>query len=221
MSIGKFYDWCYAHRHPIFLVGLVSFFLLPEIIQKVFLTDTRFPVIVLILVFSSVLIIHDPENDKPLIITLVLIFIFFLGIWSFLGTNQKMQSIAFTLLFVYFTLITYYLFLDILQSKDVTSSVIFGAFAGYFLIGVLFFFIFALLNVAYPETLNIDMEGDDSLENVLYFSFITLTTIGYGDFAPTSTLGQKIAILEGLTGQFYIAAVMATIVGKFLSGKEK
>jgi len=56
---------------------------------------------------------------------------------------------------------------------------------------------------------------------MFYFSFITLTTIGYGDFAPTSILGQKIAILEGLIGQFYIAIVMAILVGKFLSRDQK
>jgi hypothetical protein len=65
------------------------------------------------------------------------------------------------------------------------------------------------------------MSGKDSDHQVLYFSFITLTTIGYGDYAPTSTLGQKFAILEGLIGQFYIATIMAIIVGKFLSVKSE
>jgi hypothetical protein len=55
------------------------------------------------------------------------------------------------------------------------------------------------------------------MEDMFYFSFITLTTIGYGDFTPSSALGQKIAILEGLIGQFYLAIVMAILVGKFLS----
>jgi hypothetical protein len=85
---------------------------------------------------------------------------------------------------------------------------------------VLCTFMFALLDLAYPDTINVDMTQKDGVENTLYFSFITLTTIGYGDYAPISTLGQKVAILEGLLGQFYIATVMALIVGKFMnSGK--
>ena len=64
---------------------------------------------------------------------------------------------------------------------------------------------------------NVELINQEGIEDMFYFSFITLTTIGYGDFAPTSELGQKIVILEGLTGQFYIAIVMAILVGKFLS----
>jgi hypothetical protein len=150
---------------------------------------------------------------------MVLLFGVLMILWTFFYADNTMQVIPFSLLFVYFSFITYYLFLDVLHSKEVTSSLIFGAFAGYFLIGVLFSFMFVLINVAYPDTINVDMTQKDGVEHMLYFSFITLTTIGYGDYAPTSTLGQKMAILEGLIGQFYIATIMATIVGKFLNSK--
>lgn len=108
-----------------------------------------------------------------------------------------------------------------IRSKKVTGSVIIGAFAGYFMIGVMAFFIFAFLESAYPDTLNVDLESEGGMQDTFYFSFITLTTIGYGDFVPTSSLGQRIAILEGLIGQFYIAIVMAIIVGKYLSHKSE
>ena len=108
-----------------------------------------------------------------------------------------------------------------MTSKKITGSVIIGAFAGYFMIGVIYFFIFAFLDLAYPDTCSVDMSANEGIDDMFYFSFITLTTIGYGDFAPTSGLGQKIAILEGLIGQFYIACVMAILVGKFLSRDDK
>ena len=108
-----------------------------------------------------------------------------------------------------------------MQTKEITASVIIGAFAGYFMIGVINFFIYSLLDLAYPDTTNVDMTTNSGIGDMLYFSFITLTTIGYGDFSPTSALGQKLAILQGLIGQFYIAIIMAILVGKFLTHDTK
>ena len=153
--------------------------------------------------------------------SMVFVLIAFIFIWIFYENNDSMKILSFILLFCYFSFITYFLFQDIVQSKKVNASVIFGAFAGYFLIGVLFFFIFSLLDFYYPDTINVDTQAKTGIDHMIYFSFVTLTTIGYGDFAPISTLGQKVVILEGLFGQFYIAAVMATIVGKFLNTNSK
>jgi hypothetical protein len=201
------------------LAGLLAFFILPEIVEKVFFIRVRFPIIISLLIFSSILIIHTSKSKRILAYGIVLMFGILMVLWTFFDPENIMRIIPFSLLFIYFSFISYYLFLDVLYSEQVTSSVIFGAFACYFLIGVLFTFIFVLLDIAYPDTINVDMTNKEGIEHTLYFSFITLTTIGYGDYAPTSTLGQKVAILEGLIGQFYIATIMATIVGKFLSSK--
>lgn len=111
--------------------------------------------------------------------------------------------------------------MDLLRSKEITTSVIIGAFAGYFMIGVMFFFIFGFLDGYFTDTTSVDLIEENGIQDMVYFSFITLTTIGYGDFSPTSSLGQKIAILEGLIGQFYIAIVMAILVGKFITRDNK
>jgi voltage-gated potassium channel len=221
MAKSKFFNWSYEHRHPIFFTGLLLFFILPDIIEKVFFIQIKFPIIISILLFSSVLIIHTTSQRRFITYAIVVVFAAFIIIWILNENNSSMRGVSFSLLFIYFSFITYFLFSDIIYSRKVSTSVIFGAFAGYFLIGVLFFFIFTLLDLYYPDTINVDTAAKEGLDNALYFSFITLTTIGYGDYAPISTLGQKIAILEGLIGQFYIAAVMATIVGKFINTDSK
>jgi hypothetical protein len=53
----------------------------------------------------------------------------------------------------------------------------------------------------------------DTTRNFLYFSFVTITTVGYGDLTAGTNLGRSIAIAEALTGQIYLVTVVATIVG--------
>jgi hypothetical protein len=213
-------SWYFRHRHPIFLIGLLSFFILPEILEKIFFVSLNFPGRIALLIISSLPIIRTQKpKNHVIIIFVMLVFLSFIIIWAFHEKIRHLELIAFVLLFIYFSFISYFLFMDILNSKEVTLSVVFGAFTGYFIIGALFFFIFALLDVIYPDTVSVDMGIRGSADRIFYFSFVTLTTIGYGDILPTSVLGQKIAILEALFGQFYIAAIMATIVGKFLNAK--
>ena len=57
-------------------------------------------------------------------------------------------------------------------------------------------------------------------EKLMYFSFITLMTIGYGDILPVTDLAQKAAMLIGLLGQFYLVIITAVVVGKFIMQKE-
>jgi hypothetical protein len=55
--------------------------------------------------------------------------------------------------------------------------------------------------------------GEGDTEDFLYFSFATLTTVGYGDLTAASDLGRSLAIMEALIGQVYLVTVVALIVG--------
>ena len=59
--------------------------------------------------------------------------------------------------------------------------------------------------------------GRELIEPLMYFSYITLMTVGYGDMLPVSALAQKSVILVGLTGQFYLVIITAVVVGKYIS----
>lgn len=217
-EIQNIYNWLEDNRHPIFLAGLLGFFLLPVLLEKIFLIKVHFPIIITILIISGILLVHASTTRPWIGYALILLLLIFTIFWAVFDENESLRKIAFVVLFIYFAFLSFYLYKDLINSKIITPNVITGAFSGYFLIGVLFFFILALLEVFYPDTLSINLNDPNGLDDALYFSFITLTTIGYGDITPTSQLGQHVAVLEGLFGQFYIAIIMATIVGKFISG---
>ncbi len=217
----SFYNLMMKYRHPIFFIGLLFFFIFPEIIKAVSGIKLRFPLLITILIFSGMPIIHATKKKRALNYGIAGFLVSLMILWNFYDDSTFVNLLALGLLFIYFSVISYNLFLDIRQPRIITSSLLIGAFTGYFIVGVLYFFIFSFIDVLQPNTVNLDVNGINGFHDMFYFSFITLTTIGYGDFAPTSILGQKIAILEGLTGQFYIATVMAIFVGKFISNKKE
>jgi hypothetical protein len=56
---------------------------------------------------------------------------------------------------------------------------------------------------------------------MLYFSFTTLTTLGYGDIAPVSSIAQSLALLEALTGVLFTAVLMARLIGLHMRGESR
>ena len=80
---------------------------------------------------------------------------------------------------------------------------------------------FLMLNFAVPDSFtNIQTEAGH-LSDYLYFGFITLSTVGYGDITPTAPLARSLTIFVALGGQLYLVIVMAMIIGKFLNSQRQ
>ncbi|MBL7471436.1 ion channel [Robertkochia sediminum] len=109
---------------------------------------------------------------------------------------------------------------QIIQEQKVGVRVILGMFSGYVTLGFIGLFLLQLIMQGNPDAISFSRDipgttpGDGS--QLMYFSFITLLTIGYGDIVPNSMLAQKTVVLLGLAGQFYLTTVIAFIVGKYL-----
>jgi len=100
----------------------------------------------------------------------------------------------------------------------VTSDILRGTICVYFMIGFAFAIIYTLLNMTYPNAFH-GIEHRPTLfptghyhSEMIYFSFITLLAIGYGDIVPADDLTQMFAVSEGLVGQFYLAILVARMV---------
>ena len=94
----------------------------------------------------------------------------------------------------------------------VTLHTMFGVLCIYLLIGMLFSSAYALVGDAQSEPF-FGSGIDPDISDYLYFSFATMTTVGYGDLAAATDLGRSVAITEALIGQIYLVTVVAVIVG--------
>lgn len=126
------------------------------------------------------------------------------------------------LFFIFLVLITVSTGRQVLQRHSVTLNRIVGAICIYLLLGALWALLYQFIYVLDVGAFKTGV-GAVSLEHLhewVYFSFITLTTLGYGDIVPISSTARTIAFLEAIFGQFYIAILVAGLVGQYISRRE-
>jgi hypothetical protein len=119
-----------------------------------------------------------------------------------------------------FFVITFALILRYVLMHEVIFDNVVGALVAYLMIGVAMGQVYVLLEVNYPESFHASENIGDALHNthsrgaaLTYFSFATLTTSGYGDIVPAKPLSRTLAWMEAVAGQFYIAVLVAGMVG--------
>lgn len=201
-------------KYLFFLVALVSFMFIPSLVGSSH-AEIFTNILFILFIVSSLFLI----SSKSKVIIIFSYCIGILGISSeivhyFIITLSDNFQMAITLIFfIYFILLFSELIRQIFTSKVITLNVVLGAFSGYIMIGLIGFFVFRILFYANPMSFNI---AENPKQDLFYFAFITLTTIGYGDISPITDPARNFAIILGLVGQFYNTVIIAIIIGKFL-----
>jgi voltage-gated potassium channel len=97
-----------------------------------------------------------------------------------------------------------------------------GAICVFLLLGIIWSFAYSILELAVPGSFSGFEPGHDprSDSSWLYFSFVTLTTLGYGDITPESATARTFAFMQAVVGQFYIAVLVAGLVSAYISDKQ-
>lgn len=103
--------------------------------------------------------------------------------------------------------------------RDTNANSLVGAVCVYLLLGLIWALVYAGFVIFWPQGAfqGLVLDGKFSqFDNFLYFSFVTLTTAGYGDITPLNPLLRTIAYLEMITGQFYMAILVSGLVAHFM-----
>ena len=108
------------------------------------------------------------------------------------------------------------LFRFILRAPRVDSDVLCAAISAYLLLGLLWALAYILVGSLSPDAFRFTTGPPDSRSmegfNAFYFSFVTLSTIGFGDIAPVSNVARMLVVMEAITGLFYMAILIARLV---------
>ncbi len=104
----------------------------------------------------------------------------------------------------------------VLGGSKVDASELYGAVSVYVMIGITWGVLYLLLELISPGSFSgLGQVGESS--DFVYFSLVTLSTLGYGDIVPASRLARSLAALEAMSGQMYLAILMARLVGLWAS----
>lgn len=108
-------------------------------------------------------------------------------------------------------------FAELVGNRDATADSLVGAIFGYFVIAAACALLFRQMEGAHPGSFRLPAGGDLDTQ-MLYFSLITVTTAGYGDITPVTSLAQISAALEAALGTLYLAILIGRIVGQLAPG---
>ena len=104
----------------------------------------------------------------------------------------------------------------ILMSRQVTLRLLVAAICVYLMIGLLFTFVYLGVDRVHPNFFAQGAQKDPSI--YLYFSFITMTTVGFGDFTPGYSVPRVLVVFEAMLGQVFLVTAVARLVSLYSSG---
>jgi len=111
--------------------------------------------------------------------------------------------------------------IQLFQSPDqqITANRLVGAASVYLLLGLGLGVLNMLIELVLPGSYKgLDPNGDGSVGiDLIYYTFVSMTTLGYGDVVPIRPLAQAVAYMSAVAGQFYIATLVAGLVGAYVA----
>jgi hypothetical protein len=134
--------------------------------------------------------------------------------------SQHLSTISFLLNTLFFIIVTIALVAHVAVARLVDSSTLLCAINSYLLIGLTLSLLFLILDILIPESFTQANATEGGLSAFIYYGFVTLTTLGYGDITPANPVARSLASFTALFGQLYLVIIMALIIGKYLSGKK-
>ncbi len=183
-------------------------------------------VFVLTIIFSFVLIsgiLTVSDNRRLLFVGLIPLIIAVTARWTSYFTGNT-DLLAVSALFGTITLgyVTLLVFSSLFRATIITSTIIWQAISVYLLLGLTWASLFNFVNQVTPGSFydNVSQSSVLTYPVMVYYSFVTLATLGYGDIVPTTSAARGLAVLEVLTGVLFMAILISRLVGTWASEKK-
>ena len=210
----------YKQRFEIFLATqlLVLFgsLFVPQHIHE----NILLPLLFLLNIAAGILLISKRKKLVWVLIALFLISTFIFGgnmISRNFGSGQLPRLAVY---FIFNIIVTWNIIQQVWMAKSVNKNVITGLMGGYISLGFLAFFLFMSIELMAPGSFQGQPLYNDTAgiraDGVMYYGYMTLLTVGYGDIIPINPVAQKAAILVGLIGQFYMVIITAVVIEKYI-----
>ena len=216
----------YPYRFELFLFTQLSILFGSLFIPVEWFENWVMPVFLLCNIASGVLLVAKRKKLSRFMFAFLVISVVIVSM-SFINSEieHRFSYIKLGSYFIFFAIVTIEIIKQVWKAKIVGKNVILGVISGYISLGLLAFFLCLSIEIIYPNSFSgIAIRGRvnaDIAEQLMYYSYITLMTIGYGDILPMTPIAQKASVFIGLIGQFYLVIVTAVVVGKYIQNNNK
>ena len=191
-----------------FFIFIIPFF--PETLHKI-LGAIFFSMIF----FTSIFVLNSVRKTM-LTIAIVAFVTEWIAEWIHLPLLNYLSLLTNIL---FFQIIVIKLIIQIAKSKKADSSVIFESINGYLMMGLMFTTWVSIAMLFDPASFNFNV-GNPKTWDFTYFTFVTMTTLGYGEITPAVPFAKSLSILISTSGQIYIAVIIAMLVGKYAASQK-
>ncbi|MFD2568529.1 ion channel [Pseudotenacibaculum haliotis] len=216
----------FKYRFLIFFTSQLSILFGSLIFPPSFFEEVLVPILFLINIASGILMISKTKVLFWLYSSLFIISLVVYGL-DIVQRNDVESNFGIRLVvyFIFYASVSISIIRQVWRAKRVNRNVIVGLMSGYISLGFIAFFMFSSIELYQPGSFaGITEQGFDlanKLDSLLYYAYITMLTIGYGDIVPIAPIAQKAAILVGLMGQFYTVIITAVVVEKYIKHSSK
>lgn len=210
----------FNYRFEIYFLSLLCILFGSLLFPMQLFEEVILPLFFLLNLISGILLIYNRKNILKLF-SLIFLIVFLTQLLSkIIGRTDKVFEIGgFGLFFVFYCVISVAIVEELWKTKKLDKNLIIGLMSGYLSIGLVGFFMFAAIELSYENSFNgllIEEGLEGKMDELMYFAYITLLSIGYGEITPATLLAQKAAILTGILGNFYTVIVTAVVLEKYI-----
>lgn len=212
----KFINNLLSKRYKSLLIGMIAMIIVPGFFQETnYEREIAFMLNGLV-VFLCIYAIQESRLQlySGLVIAALVI------LYNHAGVFERSRAIDFYLSFIiyifFYAYVAYRLLVMILKTDRVRTGVLYAAIIVYLFIGIIGGYLFMLIENITPGSLNNLLLVDiTSPSKFFYFSFTTLSTLGYGEISPSSAPARSLAIILSTTGPLYLTVLVALLVSRF------
>ena len=203
----------WENRFLFVLVSILCFLILSPLLKGFTGFRNLLDIFLTVIFISSIYAVS--QKRYHLIIATLLVLPMLLDTWTnhfIVSPALSLTGICSGILFFAFMVITIISF--VFKQNRVTLNVINAAVVVYLLLAMMWAFLFILLETLHPGSFSLTAsQPQESNFHFFYYSFVTITTLGYGDITPATEIARSIAVLEAVIGQIYLVVLVARLVG--------
>ncbi len=192
-----------------------AIFIIPNFSES--LHDISYFFVYILILINSVFCLRSNRKRMLVYVSITLLSMLISRVFNM----QVLRIISSFVIAVFFCIVVGKILIQIARSKLVDEGVIMESISAYLLLGILYSLFAEVIlfyfsgSIVFPDT-DIPTTAD-----VIYFTFVTMTTLGYGDVLPTLPIARSFAILVSISGQIYLTVIIAMLVGKYISQKQE